>query len=936
MKFCSECGTKLDSKIKFCPECGTPVVDTKSSKQNKEETTDNYKTQVRGKSQSYGILNLENLPEGHIIDDRYEIKQKIGQGGFGAVYLVYDKNMNIDKALKIIPEAISSDKEAMFDLQNEAQTMIALNNPNIVRVYDFHKTGDIKFIDMEYIDGKTLTELKLEYKNKQIPEEQVRELALQIASGMSYAHQNGILHKDIKPQNVIVTKDNNVKIMDFGIAETVRTSMSRIQNSSSSGTLVYMSPEQIKGKDVGKESDIYSFGAMLYELLSGHPPFFKGDINYQVLNEKPEPFTHISDKMNELILKCLEKDYKDRFKNFGEVFKFLGGTKVKYSHNSLSNKQTITSTSKLKTLSTVSIKTDPDNADIVIGKKEYKTPFEDKLTIGTHQIYITKEGYKDINDELIISNNSSNDFYIELESLMGKITVDTDEPGLTIWLNGQQTDFLTPYTFSDIIPSKDYTFSVDCEKRYSEEYIVKIQNNENITIKPELVKYSYLSINNNHYEKYNGQFIFFRIADERLESGEIIRLKKGEYCVKPSFDILPEFKIVLEQNETQKINYDEIVSKHIIEIRTGKYDATISYKSKLCSKEFDLKPNKENEMFPGMGILRIKSTPYELTTAIDITTDNVKMDIERDINLSIAKKGKQKTRIICMISVFFLLLLSVIIVSIIKENNAWLIAKQNNTAESYNNYLTKHKNSKNSDRALKKYTEKVMVFVKGGSFQMGSNDGHIDQKPVHSVYVDDFYIGMHEVTNREWNDFMEHNFKNNNLPAEPVSWFGAVTYCNKKSIEAGLTPCYSGKRWNIKCNFNADGFRLPTEAEWEYAARGGIVSRDYKYSGSDDIEYVAWYRNNGGLPKPVGTKQPNELGIYDMSGNVWELCNDFHDRQYYSYSPRKNPQGPNSGDFHVMRGGSSSNYSFSNLVYHRGYEHSSIRNIGFRLVQRIK
>jgi len=330
MPFCKKCGNKLEDVAVFCPNCGTPVINTKSPKQNKEETTDNYKTQVRGKTQSYGVSNLENLPEGHIIDDRYEIKQKIGQGGFGAVYLVYDRNMNIDKALKIIPEAISSDKEAMFDLQNEAQTMIALNNPNIVRVYDFHKTGDIKFIDMEYIDGKTLTELKLEYKNKQIPEEQVRELALQIASGMSYAHQNGILHKDIKPQNVILTEGNNVKIMDFGIAETVRTSMSRIQNSSSSGTLVYMSPEQIKGKDVGKESDIYSFGAMLYELLSGHPPFYKGATEHQILSEKPEPLKKVSDKMNELILKCLEKDYKDRFKNFGEILKSLGKKDVKY------------------------------------------------------------------------------------------------------------------------------------------------------------------------------------------------------------------------------------------------------------------------------------------------------------------------------------------------------------------------------------------------------------------------------------------------------------------------------------------------------------------------------------------------------------------------------------------------------------------------------
>ena len=236
------------------------------------------KTQKRSGSQKYGTFLLESLPEGYVIDDRYEIVRKLGQGGFGAVYLAHDQQMDIDKALKILPEAFSHDEEAMTDLQSEAKTMVSLNHPNIVRVYDLHLNGEIKYIDMEYIDGKTLTGLKLEYPDKRMPEEKVRELAVQISEGIAYAHDKGVIHKDIKPQNVMVDGDGEVKIMDFGIAETLRMSMSRIDNTTSSGTLIYMSPEQLRGKDVGKESDIYSFGAMLYELLSGHPPFYKGAI----------------------------------------------------------------------------------------------------------------------------------------------------------------------------------------------------------------------------------------------------------------------------------------------------------------------------------------------------------------------------------------------------------------------------------------------------------------------------------------------------------------------------------------------------------------------------------------------------------------------------------------------------------------------------------
>jgi len=316
MPYCGNCGKKYEDQLKFCPHCGEPntlflVLNNKPSNNPetaKKEVPDEFVTQIRGDKPVYGVVNFESLPAGHLIDERYEVKVKLGQGGFGAVYLAYDQVMGIDKALKIIPEAVSSDKEAMFDLQKEARTMIALNHPNIVRVYDFHNSGSIKYIDMEYVDGKTLSEIKLEYPDKCVPEKRVKELAIKIAEGMAYAHANNVLHKDIKPQNIKVNSKVEIKIMDFGIAETVRSSMSRLQNSSSSGTLVYMSPEQIKGRNVGKESDIYSFGAMLYELLSGHPPFYKGDVNFQILNEKPESLNNVSAEFKAIIETCLKKD----------------------------------------------------------------------------------------------------------------------------------------------------------------------------------------------------------------------------------------------------------------------------------------------------------------------------------------------------------------------------------------------------------------------------------------------------------------------------------------------------------------------------------------------------------------------------------------------------------------------------------------------------
>jgi formylglycine-generating enzyme required for sulfatase activity len=182
-----------------------------------------------------------------------------------------------------------------------------------------------------------------------------------------------------------------------------------------------------------------------------------------------------------------------------------------------------------------------------------------------------------------------------------------------------------------------------------------------------------------------------------------------------------------------------------------------------------------------------------------------------------------------------------------------------------------------------------MVYVKGGTFQMGSNDGDSDEKPVHTVTVSDFYIGKYEVTQKQWREIMGNNpsnFKNcDNCPVEKVSWNDVQEFIKKLNQKTGKN------------------YRLPTEAEWEYAARGGSQSRGYKYAGSNNIGEVAWYDgNSSSKTHAVGGKKPNELGIYDMSGNVYEWCSDWYVN--YSAGSQRNPQGPTSGFDRVLRGGS--------------------------------
>jgi formylglycine-generating enzyme required for sulfatase activity len=243
------------------------------------------------------------------------------------------------------------------------------------------------------------------------------------------------------------------------------------------------------------------------------------------------------------------------------------------------------------------------------------------------------------------------------------------------------------------------------------------------------------------------------------------------------------------------------------------------------------------------------------------------------------------------------------------------------------------------------------VLVPAGTFTMGSANEYDDEKPVHQVTISKpFYMSDHEVTQKEWVEVMGTTIRQqrdkinkisslygegDNYPMYYVSWYEAIEYCNKRSIKEGLTPAYSGSGNNITCNFTANGYRLPTEAEWEWAAKGG--GKDfmvYEYSGSNGVDEMAWYRgNSGSQTHPVKTKGANSLGLYDMSGNVWEWCWD----RYGSYSSgsQTDPAGAAGGSDRVLRGGAYINDTQLVRSASRYDGPPSGRNIdrGFRLVR---
>ncbi len=200
-----------------------------------------------------------------------------------------------------------------------------------------------------------------------------------------------------------------------------------------------------------------------------------------------------------------------------------------------------------------------------------------------------------------------------------------------------------------------------------------------------------------------------------------------------------------------------------------------------------------------------------------------------------------------------------------------------------------------------------MVRVEGGTFSMGEKSLFLDERPIHSVKLSDFYLSRTEITQKDYMAVMGHNpsyFQGRNLPVENITWYDAINFANKLSLLEGFEPVYSFNGGQVTWDKSKNGYRLPTEAEWEYAARGGLHSKGFKYSGSDNIDDVAHHSGNSGKTtnKPVATKKPNELGLHDMTGNVYEWVWDW--RTPYTDKDQINPSGGNTGDNKRVRGGS--------------------------------
>lgn len=308
---CPDCQAELPDDSRFCGKCGTPI-------RAADETfvlADGTMLKPSGE-----------LMIGTVLKGRYKLIEVAGKGGMGIVYKAEDAKLRRKVALKFLPPELITDTQSRERFIREAQAAAALSHPNICTIYEIEEEEGKPFISMEYIDGRSL---KARLQKEPLEPEKALDIAIQVAEGLDEAHGHGIIHRDVKSANIMMTDKGQAKVMDFGLAK-VKGGAFLTREGTTLGTAAYMSPEQARGKDVDHRSDIWSLGVVLYEMLAGQLPF-RGEVEasvlYAIVHEEPKPLKavkpDIAPGLQPLINLCLAKNPELRYSTAGELLRDL-------------------------------------------------------------------------------------------------------------------------------------------------------------------------------------------------------------------------------------------------------------------------------------------------------------------------------------------------------------------------------------------------------------------------------------------------------------------------------------------------------------------------------------------------------------------------------------------------------------------------------------
>ena len=829
---------------------------------------------------------------------KYRIEEHLGSGGFGCTYKAYYRTMRCYVAIKeffvkdfcnreengTVKVATQSKMELVERLRdkflNEARTLFntKMHHPNIVRVTDVFEENGTVYYAMDYIEGSSLAGLIAQ--KGCLSESEALGYIKQIAAALKHLHANNCLHLDIKPANIMIDADGKATLIDFGVSKQYDE-----VNGENTSTLLGHTPGYAPIEQSGRgmikfnaACDIYALGATLYKALTGTTPvdatLRAGDKSLCNLSY-PE---HVSPAMRNVIDKSMQISRSDRPQSVEEFIELVESGEMKDESEKMKDE-------RAKSKDAICIFGNASSDGSSAASQDVMPLGSQKASVAKVESEETEIASGAANLSMGTGKNASNGNAAVEENEIAVEVVETPpvapEPAprpqpeenqkknkwlwiiiLLAIICGAAVGFMLLGGGSDDAVVKDKEITVAENTINGHEYV-------DLGLS---VKWATCNVGASKPEEYGNHYAW------------------GETSTKSSY--------TKDNSVTYGKNFSDIGGDPQYDVARKQWGSTWRLPTKAEFEE--LRSNCTWTWTKQKGVNGYKVTSKKNGNSIFLPAAGWRLGTSLNGQGTLGNYWSSTPHESNSNYAYYLLFYSG------GHGTNWLdrlgglsvrpvSGGIENKTEKMSN--AKPESNKLSTRTFKANgVEFIMVAVEGGTFSMGSNDGGSDEEPIHQVTLDSYCIGQTEVTQALWQAVMGSNpsyFKGTSNPVESVGYFDCIDFINQlNTLLKDQLP--QGRK-----------FRLPTEAEWEYAARGGNKSKGYEYSGSNSISTVAWYEGNSvSRTHPVKQKASNELGLYDMSGNVREWCSDWYGSNYYSYSPQNNPKGPGSGSLLVLRGGS--------------------------------
>ncbi len=821
----------------------------------------------------------------------YRMIRLIGRGGMGVVYLAEDDRLNRKVALKILPASLL-DHSAAARFRQEARLASKISHPSVAQVYEFGQKDGRHFIAIEYIDGWTLREL---ISDGNLTVRQILSFALAIASALKAAHDIGIAHRDIKPENIAVTKNGTIKVLDFGLAKALPDADARPADTVLEtlpgllmGTSAYMSPEQVRGDETDRRTDIWSFGVVLFEMLTGVRPFAgetSSDVRAAILRGQPLRLSP-ANSFRRVIEKCLEKEPANRYLSIAEPIEELA--RIKLADHTSTLDVAVTEKTNLVT---------EDSDEAIAGGNAGSRRAITRFVLARKWPLLAVFGSLMV----IISFAFIYNGY-RLPQTAGGESLRTRKNAI-----GMEFVYIPAgeFTMGSTQQEVDEALN-DCTEKYGEncdrEWFTAEMPKHNVKITDPF----WIGI----YEVTQGQW-------QAVMGGNPSFLKDcGENC--------PVEQVVWEDTQIFLDKLNAMNDGYFYSLPTEAQWEYAARARTTTAFAFGDSLNSTQANFNGdYPFASTKGTNLGMMTAVGTYEPNAwglydmhgnalewVQDVYQNSYTGLPTDGTANVNS------------NESSVRVLRGGSWGDLGYNTRSATRYKDSLSLRADLRGvgfrvaarpraseiqladpSTGVRKKVAGTIrknslgmeFVYIPPGEFVMGSDDGPANERPAHKVTIaEGFWMSKYEVTDEQFHTINTHypNLKKDCLrcPIEDVTWFRA------KEIV-----------WML--NDKNDGllYSFPTEAEWEYAARAGTTGNYY-----GKLDEIAWILDNSGnKPQPVGGKQPNDFGLYDMLGNSWEWCEDIYKPNYNGASAdgsanvsSGNPQ------FRVLRGGSAGNDAF--------------------------